>query len=207
MIGVRDVFSRFSGGRQLVRYLALILGMMVLYLPFQRLYLDPKLERIEASRKRMDAVAGEVRSLHTNVGDMKTRAAMEQDVLEKYRLLEEHLDAAKRMLPTKENISDLLGKLTQPGVRTGVSVLSLLPYPPEDTPNLTRLSFKIQVEGRYINIGKYLSALENMDRLILIDNVQITGGDQDNRKVQAQILASTFLLKDDDFARSHQGAQ
>ncbi len=197
MTQVRGVLSRLPGGWKLVRYMVLILAMMVIYLPFQRFYIEPKQERIEASRKRMDVVAGEVRSLHTNVGDMKIRASMEQDVLENFRLMEERLDAAKRMLPTRENISGLLEKLTQPGVRAGVSVLSLMPYPPEDIPNLTRQSFKIQVEGRYINIGKYLLALESMDRLILVDNLQITGGDQDNRKVQVQILASTYLLKEE----------
>ncbi|NOY86210.1 MAG: type 4a pilus biogenesis protein PilO [Deltaproteobacteria bacterium] len=197
MTQVRDVLSRLPGRWKLVRYMVLILAMMVIYLPFQRFYIGPKQERIEASRKRMDVVAGEVRSLHTNVGDMKIRASMEQDVLENFRLMEERLDAAKRMLPTRENISGLLEKLTQPGVRAGVSVLSLMPYPPEDIPNLTRQSFKIQVEGRYINIGKYLLALESMDRLILVDNLQITGGDQDNRKVQVQILASTYLLKEE----------
>lgn len=197
MTQVRDVLSRLPGGWKLVRYMVLILAMMVIYLPFQRFYIEPKQERIEASRKRMDVVAGEVRSLHTNVGDMKIRASMEQDVLENFRFMEERLDAAKRMLPTRENISGLLEKLTQPGVRAGVSVLSLMPYPPEDIPNLTRQSFKIQVEGRYINIGKYLLALESMDRLILVDNLQITGGDQDNRKVQVQILASTYLLKEE----------
>ena len=127
MARVSELFSRFFGGRKLVRYLALILGMMVLYFPFQWFYLTPKMDRIEAARKKMDVVSREVSLLHANVGDMKTRAAMEEDVLEHYRLMEERLDSAKRMLPTRENISELLEKLTQPGIRTGVSVLSLLP--------------------------------------------------------------------------------
>ncbi len=191
-----QLMRRLFSGRKLIMNLLLFLCMIILFAVFQNMYLVPKQRKITKARESLMVLTNDVSALQVKVDDKKMRARQEAAVLEKYRSLGERLSRAKEMLPSREDVSGLLDGLTEPGRRTAVSVLSLLPYPPEDLPKLTRFSFKIQVEGRYRNIGRYLASLENMDRLVVVDNVQLSGGDGDNRKVQAQILASTYIFKE-----------
>lgn len=192
----REMLRKMMSGRQLVRNLTILLAMILFFLFFQNIYILPKRDKINDANRKVLALSREVNTLQTRVEDKWERAAREAEVLDAYRRMEEQLDMAKRMLPTRENISELLDSLTAPGKRTGVSVLSLLPFPPEDTPTLTRLSFKLQLEGRYRNIGKYLQELGNMDRLIIVDNVQLSKGEGVDSGIQAQLLVSTYLLKE-----------
>lgn len=192
----KALFVSMMSGRQLVRNLVILLVMILFFLFFQNIYILPKRDKINDTSQKVLALSKEINTLQVRVDEKWARAAMEAEILDAYRRLEEHLDSAKRMLPTRENISELLDSLTAPGKRTGVSVLSLLPFPPEDMPTLTRLSFKLQLEGRYRNIGKYLQELRNMDRLLIVDNVQLSKGDEKGSGIQAQLLVSTYLLKE-----------
>ena len=191
-----EAVRKMATGRQSIRNLVILLGMILLFLLFQNIYIFPKRARIEETNTRIRALSEEVSTIHMRVDDKRKRAKREAEVLEAYRKMEEQLNSAKRMLPTRENISDLLDRLTEPVKRTRVSLLSLLPFPPEDTPDLTRLSFRIQLEGRYRNIGRYIQEIGKMDRLIIVDNVQLTKGGGDDPQIQAQLLVSTFLLKE-----------
>ncbi len=182
--------------RQTFRYLVLLAGMVLIFGIFQNMYLLPKQKKIDETKGRVNRLASEINSLSDRVSSKKERARQEAKILKAYREMSEKLEGAKRMLPTRENMSVLLEELTTPGRETGISVLSLLPFPPEDTPRLTRFSFKLQLNGRYRNIGKYLVAIENLDRLVIVDNVQITGGDGSDNSVQTQVLASTYLMKE-----------
>lgn len=190
-----QLVKRLFAGRKLIINLLLLLCLIIFFAIFQNLYLIPKQKKINGARDRLMVLTNEISALQIRVDDKKLRARQEAVVLEKYRSLEERLSRGKEMLPSREDVSGLLEGLTEPGKRTAVSVMSLLPYPPEEMPKLTRFSFKIQVEGRYRNIGRYLASLENMDRLIVVENVQLSGGEGENSKVQAQILTSTYIFR------------
>lgn len=194
---LKQLLGKLFTGKKLVVNLALFLGLIIGFAVFQNIYIIPKQKKIETARDNLMQLTSDISALQVRVDDKKLRARQEAAVLERYRSLEERLERAKEMLPTRDDVSGLLGGLTEPGKRTGVSVLSLLPYPPEDLPKLTKFSFKLQLEGRYRNIGRYLAALETLDRLIVVDNVQLTGSEGDSRTVQAQVLASTYLFKED----------
>ncbi len=192
-----QLFRKLFTGRKLLVNLALFLGLIIGFAVFQNIYIIPKQKKIEVARKNLIQLTSEMSALQIRVDDKKLRARQEAIVLEKYRSLEERLERAKEMLPNRNDVSGLLEGLTEPGKRTGVSVLSLLPYPPEDMPKLTKFSFKLQLEGKYRNIGRYLAVLESLDRLIVVDNVQLTGSEGNSRNVQAQVLASTYLFKEE----------
>ena len=187
---------KMTTGGHITRNLVILLIMVLFFLFFQNIYIPPKQEKIEETNRRIRDLSKEVSTLHLRVDDKRMRAAREAEVLEVYRRMEDQLERAKRMLPTRENISDLLDRLTEPVKRTRVSLLSFLPFPPEDTPEMTRLSFRIQLEGRFINVGKYIQELGKMDRLIIVDNIQFSKGEGDDPKIQAQLLVSTYLLKE-----------
>ncbi len=193
----KQLFRKLFTGRKLLVNLVLFLGLIIGFAVFQNIYIIPKQKKIEVARENLIQLTREMSALQIRVDDKKLRARQEAAVLEKYRSLEERLERAKEMLPNRNDVSGLLEGLTEPGRRTGVSVLSLLPYPPEDMPKLTKFSFKLQLEGKYRSIGRYLAALETFDRLIVVDNVQLTGSEGNSRNVQAQVLASTYLFKEE----------
>jgi len=194
---VGEILKSMVAGKRLVRNLTLLLAMILVFMIYQRVYILPKKERITVASGKVLALSKEVNALQTRVDEERTRATREAEILDSYRRLSEQLKSAKRMLPTQENIAELLDNLTAPGTRAGVSIMSLQPFPPEEKPSLTRLTFKLQLEGRYRNIGRYLQELENMDRLIMVDNIQLTTSESGDLKIQAQLLVSTYLLKED----------
>ncbi len=194
---LKQFFRKLLTGRKLVVNMVFFLSLIIGFAVFQNIYIFPKQKKIEAATEDLMQLTREMSALQIRVDDKKLRARQEAVVLEKYRSLEERLERAKEMLPTRDDVSGMLEGLTEPGRRTNVTVLSLLPYPPEDRPKLTRFSFKLQLEGRYRNIGRYLAILETLDRLIVVDNVQLSGSEGDSRNVQAQVLASTYLFKEE----------
>lgn len=186
------IFSREG----VVRNLSGLLAMVLLFILFQTFYLRPKQSKINEVSIRLRTLSGEVAQIQERVYEKKRMAAREAEVLADYQRMEARLDRARRMLPSRENIAELLETLTRPASGHNVSILNVQPFPPEDMADLVHLSFKMQLKGRYRDIGLYLNDIARIDRLILVDNLQLTQREGGDRNLDAQLLLSTYLMKE-----------
>ncbi len=196
MARARDLIAGILSPRNLARTLAMLAAMVAVYLLFQVYILAPRLRHIAAVRAQAEALTGEIRSLQALVADKQAQAQREGQVLEAFRRLSARAEQAKRMLPTREGLGLLLRDLTEPGRKAGVRVVSFQPLPPVPLARLTKLPFKLQAEGGFRDIGRYLAALENMDRLVVVENVQVNALDGSGSRVSAEVFGTTYLLKE-----------
>jgi Tfp pilus assembly protein PilO len=197
MVAVKAVLAGLVDSRNLARNLGFVAALVAVFLLFQTFYLAPRVRRIGAAQARVTALAGEIAALQGQVQDKRAAAQREAQVLEAFRRLSARAEQAKRMLPTRESLGALLRDLTEPGKRLGVTVASFQPLPSVDLPRLTRLPFKLRAEGSYRDIGRYLAVLENMDRLVVIENLQLACLDGSGRRVAADVFGSTYLVKEE----------
>jgi type IV pilus assembly protein PilO len=196
MARVRDLIAGLISPRNLTRSLAMVAAMVALFLLFQVYFLAPRQRQIASARNQADALTREIGALQALVSDKQARAQREGQVLEAFRRLSARSEQAKRMLPTREGLGILLRDLTEPGKKLGVKVVSFQPLPPVALARLTKLPFKLQAEGGFRDLGRYLAALENMDRLVVVENVQVNALDGSGSRVTAEIFGTTYLFKE-----------
>ncbi len=196
MTRLRELIAGLVSPRNLTRLLAMIAAMFALFLFFQVYFLAPRQRQIASARVQAEAITREIGALQALVADKQTQAQREGQVLEAFRRLSARAEQAKRMLPTREGLGILLRDLTEPGKKLGVKVVSFQPLPPVALARLTKLPFKLQAEGGFRDLGRYLAALESMDRLVVVENVQLSALDGSGSRVSAELFGATYLLKE-----------
>lgn len=107
-------------------------------------------------------------------------------------LLEDRLKAINERLPSDRHISRLLSDLSENG--SGVRILSIKPLPPEDKGEFARLPFQINIESRFASFGSYIERIENLPRLIVIDNVTIEPEKEGSQMLSTNVFLSAYVL-------------
>jgi Tfp pilus assembly protein PilO len=108
------------------------------------------------------------------------------------KVLEDRLEAIKERLPSDRHVSRLLSDLSENG--SGVRILSIKPLPPEDKGELARLPFQIKMESRFASFGSYIERIENLPRLMVIDNVTMEPKEEGSQMLNMNVFLSAYVL-------------
>ncbi len=79
-------------------------------------------------------------------------------------------------LPTSAHVSEVIKELTRYESSRGTTFLSVKPLRPEDAGDITRLPIHIRMESRFKEFGNYLERVENLRRVVSVDNFRIENG-------------------------------
>lgn len=137
--------------------------------------------RNEITRIRQEAVSAE--GLDRAVGEAS----------ENLRVLERRLKGLKEKLPSDKLVSRLLAEFSENGT-AGLKVVSIKPLPPEDKGELSRLPFQITLESRFMPFGNYLERIENLPRLMVVDNFMIEPSEDGSNTLVSNIYLSAYIL-------------
>jgi Tfp pilus assembly protein PilO len=134
--------------------------------------------RSEASDidEETDAARTEQRSLETQLKlleDLEANSAETQA----------RLNELRAAVPEQADLAAFIDQANALGAETGVSWVSVTPAPPAATGSVGTVNFSIVVEGGYYQVLDYLNRMENLDRLVVVDGVEIAsaeaGGESD----------------------------
>lgn len=154
--------------------------------------LETRAAALEAEKQRISAEVAAVDRLERSLGEATVRL----------EALRTRLDEFRRRLPTERQVSEILAQVSSPGGEDGVGrkveIVSVKPLEPGVEGVLTRLPFEIRLETSFRGFGDYLARIEDLERLMVVDNFMIESSTADDdggyRGVSSRMYLSTFIL-------------
>lgn len=171
-----------------------ILGVLIIisssFLFYQAVYLKnvSELARVESgmtdTRAEIDRIKAEISAAE----ELKRTVSVASVNLVR---LEDRLATLKERLPSDKHISKILAEISD--IRNDVRIVSIKPLPAEDKGELTRLPFQISLETRFNSMGNYIERIENLPRIIVVDNFMIEAK-ADEPVLTLQMYFSAYIL-------------
>lgn len=182
------IFKRF---RKDVPYLVFLIGIALVYF----FYLNPRnaklsqqVERdLQAAHADIDRIKAEIEASEGLKKNVDNAVAALKKADEKIKNLGEKL-------PSKKRVSKILAEIAGYDTSGGVRILSVKPMPMEEKGDLIRLPFQITLEARFHSFGEYLERLENLQRVMIVDNFLIETKDDGKGLLTAQMYLSAYVL-------------
>ena len=143
------------------------LGVLVLALLGNALVLAPKSRERAAVRERLAAAAAEEDTLRSQLGRLERLAAQTQ-------LREGQRERLAGLVPGSPDLASFIRALDEVAARSQVNWSSLTPAAPVPGPNGVSVGISINVGGTFFQLLDYLSGLETLSRLVVIDSVGLS---------------------------------
>lgn len=115
---------------------------------------------------------------------------------------EVHVSQLERLIPQQEEVAALLNDITAEGRRAGVEIALIDPQPEEEGAFYTRKTYSLSVIGDYHDIGRFLTNIASLPRIITprsldiarqTDNLEVLGPDFVT-PVLAEMNIQTYIL-------------
>jgi type IV pilus assembly protein PilO len=174
-------------------------GIVVLGLAiaFNQLYLPPRNETNDQVRDRLESLDVQNRNAQLVIargGVDELRRRMDQYT--------RHVDRLEELIPGQEEVASLLNDIQGQARIAGVDVLGLDPEPAETTGPYTKTSYQMTVVGEYHDVGRFLTQVASLSRIVTPVQVDISLFGQPQSRpgmeypVQATFRIETYVLPD-----------
>ncbi len=127
-------------------------------------------------------IVGEKRSQHELLSRDLEKARLLVRNLERveqeYAILHQQWNVAQTLLPEKNQMPDLLRKVTAAGQQSGVEFELFRPKPTSAQGFYSDNPIEVRIQGGYHQTGVFLSRLANLNRIVNVSDLKIKGVDQ-----------------------------
>jgi type IV pilus assembly protein PilO len=178
---------------------ALVVGLLALaalYLLFEYWY-NPRAEQIVQLETRV-----------TQLEDQNRRAQIiaargGEELEERLALYERHVARLEQLIPAGEEVPALLSAIAMEAQRVRVTMDGFQPEPSQPGEFYTRESYEMSVTGEYHDVGRFLTAIASLPRIITPVDLRLeiaTGApprDDIESPVRAQFRIRTYVLPGD----------
>ena len=187
-----EFMERLAAIPPLYRWLA-IPGVLVLLAALYWYFLyQPYAEDLSALQEKINTG-------HQTIAKYKQIAAKLEPLKAQVSDLEAKLHVLLRELPETKEIPELIRRISDLGIRTGLQIIFFKPQPEQRKEFYAEIPIQIRVQGQYHDVGRFFDALAHLERIVSVDNVQIEATNQ-----ETQCLATTFRFLDE--AEMHEAA-
>ncbi len=115
----------------------------------------------------VDELASRLEELESQNSRARVTAARGGDQLqERLALYERHVARLERLIPQSEEVPALLAAITTTARQLGVYDAALRPEPERVGTFYTQKSYELEVVGQYHNIGRFLTQIASLERII-----------------------------------------
>ena len=146
----------------------------------------------KANRKELQALTDHRDSLQIEVQKAEAARARLPELQAKIARLEIEWEKAKEMLPKAKEIPSLIQQISNSGTKAGVSFLLFKPSTPIAQANYSEIPVQIKVSCGYHQLGKFLSNVGNLARIVNVPSVKIKTGKE--RSIEADLSAKTYTV-------------
>ena len=195
----KELLARFRGldlkGYSL--YTREILGALIL-LAFGFFFLKSIYAGVDGSIRSVEARAvtarSELKLMEAETGAIDELRKGYSEGARRVAVAEKRLKSLRERLPAEKQISEILSEISAGERQGGVRVTSVKPLPPEAKGELTRLPFQLTLEGRFIPFGNYIERIENLPRVMSVDNFKAESLDGNSPNLTAQLFLSAYVF-------------
>jgi type IV pilus assembly protein PilO len=177
---------------------ALILGVLtaVLFFLFWSYWRAPKMEEMGEMQARLEQLEQNNRLAQILVARGGTEL---EERLQEY---ERHVNQLETLIPQSEEVAALLNQISAAARQTGVSDPEMRPEPNEPGAFYTKESYEIEVVGEYHEIGRFLTTIASLPRIITPVDLELTHFQGDTEildpdlevPLTARLRIETFIL-------------
>jgi len=146
---------------------AAILALAGLY-AFHAMWYSGKKEALDTMTARVEQIEDQNRRAQI----LATRGGRELE--EKLAQYERHLLRLEQLIPQSEEVPALLGSMAVEARQHDVELVLMRPEPDEVGPYYTKDLYAVGVTGTYHDVGRYLSAIASLPRIITPSDLDIT---------------------------------
>jgi type IV pilus assembly protein PilO len=119
-----------------------------------------------------------------------------KEAARKLKIVSAKWNQAKKMLPTEASISTLLNTLTKQSANNEVKIKHLKPLGQSAKDKYDEIRIEMQVQGGYHDVGSFMAALNNMERIVNVKDLKITPiSSKDEFKISASFNLLTYVTK------------
>jgi type IV pilus assembly protein PilO len=118
-------------------------------------------------------------------------------VEQEYAILRDQWDVAQTLLPEKNQMPDLLRKVTAAGQQSGVEFQVFRPKPTVAKGFYTDNPIEVRIEGGYHQTGVFLSRLANLNRIVNVSNLRVQGMDKQDEQpysMKTDLVLTAYTL-------------
>ncbi len=150
---------------------------------------------LESRLERLEAQNATARQLTAREG----RSEVERQL----GLYREQLVQVEGLIPSSEELPDLLDAISAEAQRTGVELSLIQPVGASAEQFYTRRTYDLAVRGAYHEIGEFLTEIASLRRIITPINLSVTVMQAEPGETEAQLEAKfaieTYVLPSDEF--------
>jgi type IV pilus assembly protein PilO len=187
----------------------LMLGVMLLgtggYFGFQYLY-SPRAEEVARLETRLEALQGRNGTARA-AADGDATTALERSV-ELYR---EQLKRVEALIPSSEELPDLLDAIALEAQRTGVELALIQPISAIAEDHYTRRTYDLSVHGSYHQIADFLTRVASLPRIVTPGNLNMRVREEETRsgdpQLEAKFAIETYVFSSPEHATNALAAQ
>lgn len=155
-----------SGGKAVIA-LAVMGGLIVLY-GWNSFFLAPKGQAKAKARTELAAARQQEQELRRNLAELRKLANDSQ-------AREAELARLARLIPADPDVAGAIDTLNTTALQAQVKFSSFVPSPPSSTTGgPAAISISMKVSGTFQQIFDYLRRLELLDRLVVVDSLQLS---------------------------------
>ena len=125
-------------------------------------------------KKKILSLQGKKKHLTQEVLKARGVARRRKEAERMYKVVQMQWEEANRMIPPKENITSILKSLTTKGGETRVKITYFKPGKTKREKDYTERIISIGMEGGYHQIARFLADVNNLPRVVNVDNLSIT---------------------------------
>lgn len=177
---------------QVQKKLVIALAPLLLLLGYWYFYHGPEQEELTKLESRLEA-------LEARNANARTRAQHGGlDLEKKLALYEEHIRRLEELVPRSEEVPELLYDLTLRARENGVELALLNPNQEEMGAYYTLHTYNVAVYGTYHDIGRYLTAIGSLSRIVTPYDLKLQLRQDQTRsdavRLQAEFKIKTYVL-------------
>lgn len=145
--------------------------------------------------QELETMETRVETLEARNAQARLRAPQSRELEERLAMFERHIVRLEELVPRNEEVSQLLNTISQRADQIGVTVARFTPGEAAAGTHYTRRTFEMTVHGEYHEIGRFLSEIGSLSRIMApseLDMVPYTR--QGTHLLQASFLLETYVL-------------
>lgn len=162
------------------------------YLAYEYVY-RPRAERIVEMQTRVSTLEMQNRTARVLV-----ERDGREDVERRVNLYREQLSRVEGLIPSSEELPDLLDAISAEARRTGVELARIQPTAATAEQFYTRRTYELAVLGSYHEIGEFLAQIGTLPRIITPIGLNLTVRQEEtprgNPQLEARFAIETYVL-------------
>lgn len=196
MTDIKDIISRLEIGRikgYRETIIALLLAAAIAFFFYQYIYLKNAAD-VTRLDSQAQGIITDIDRISAEIRETQKVAQRLKDAMERLKNMEDRFMLTQSKLPSDRQLSSILKGLVGDDLKKGVKFISLRPLPLEQKGEYFRLPFQTTLQARFQPFGEYLEMIEEMPRIVTIENFRLDAKEEGKPLLSIQLFMSAYVL-------------